>query len=76
MINSVQKLVTKIENGRGVRDLKTLAATCDDPKILKDGLVGYMEDMDAPKVLMDMIRRFDFEALTKEAKPLPDAEPA
>ncbi len=68
MINSVQKLVTKIERGRGVKDLKTLAATCDDPAIFKDGLVGYLDDMKAPKALMDIIRGFDFDKLTDEAK--------
>lgn len=71
MISSVQKLARKIETGRGMRDLKTLAATCEDPAIIRDGVVGYMEDMQAPKVLMDMIRGFDFEKLTKEAEPLP-----
>ena len=70
MLNSLQKLVRKIETGRGVKDLKTLAATCDDPAILRDGVVGYLEDVKAPKVLMDMIRDFDFEKLTRDAQPL------
>lgn len=68
MISSVQKLADKIQNGRGVRDLKTLSATCDDPKIIRDGLVGYMEDVDAPKMLLDLVRDFDFEKMTEQAK--------
>ncbi len=70
MISSVQKLATKIQRGSGVKDLKMLAATCDDPAILRDGVVGYLEDVKAPKALMDMIRGFDFEKMTKEAAPL------
>lgn len=75
MINSVQKLATKIERGRGVRDLKTLAATCNDPSIVRDGVVGYMQDVEAPKVLLDMIRAIDFEKMTRETAPL-DIAPA
>lgn len=68
MLSSVQKLANNLQKGRGVRDLKTLAATCDDPKILRDGLVGYMEDVQAPKMLLDLVRDFDFEKMTEQAK--------
>ena len=71
MIGSVQKLATKIQRGRGVKDLKMLAATCDDPAILRDGVVGYLDDIKAPKALMDMIRGFDFEKMTRDAEKLP-----
>ena len=71
MIGSVQKLATKIQRGRGVKDLKILAATCDDPAILRDGVVGYLDDIKAPKALMDMIRGFDFEKMTRDAEKLP-----
>jgi len=75
MFSSVQKLANSIQKGRGVRDLKTLAATCDDPKILRDGLVGYMEDVEAPKMLLDLVRDFDFEKMTEQAKAAIDAKP-
>lgn len=68
MLTSVQKLAEKLQKGRGIRDLKILAATCDDPKIMRDGLVGYMEDMEAPKMLMDLVRDFDFDKMTEQAK--------
>ena len=68
LLSSVQKLVKSLQDGRGGRDLKTLAATCGNPKILRDGIVGYMEQMEAPKMLMDMVRQLDFEQMTKRAQ--------
>ncbi len=71
MINSVQKLIKKLTNGRGVKDLRTLATTCNDPKIVRDSIASAMEDMQAPQILLDAIRNMDM----SKTGPLPDETP-
>ena len=60
MMSSMQTLVKRLQNGRGVKDLRTLSATCDDPAIVRDGVVGYMEDAGAPQSLLKLLRDVDF----------------
>ena len=42
--SSVNKLTKELRDGQGLKDLKTLAKTCNDPKIVSDSLTKLMED--------------------------------
>ena len=42
--NSMKSLERQVKNGRGFRDLKTLASTCNDPAVITDSLTGFMRD--------------------------------
>ncbi len=40
--NSLKSLEKELKNGRGIKDLKTLSATCNDPKIISDAMGGFL----------------------------------
>ena len=42
MMNSLSSLAKKFENGRAMRDMRTLAQTCDDPNLIKDAMTDFM----------------------------------
>lgn len=42
--SSVKSLTKELETGRGMRDLKTLASTCNDPDIIKTAMTNVMRD--------------------------------
>jgi len=42
MMNAISSLAKKFENGRAMRDMRTLAQTCDDPKLIKNAMTDFM----------------------------------
>lgn len=42
--SSVNKLTKELRNGQGLKDLKMMASTCNDPKIVTESLTKLMED--------------------------------
>ena len=40
--NSLKSLEKELKNGQGIKDLKTLSATCNDPKIISDAMGGFL----------------------------------
>ena len=44
MQSSVKKLLNELEDGRGINDLRTLANTCDDPKIVTTAMSDFLRD--------------------------------
>ena len=40
--NSLKNLEKELKNGQGIKDLKTLSATCNDPKIISDAMGGFL----------------------------------
>ena len=42
LMNSINKLANKVENGRAIGDLRTLANTCDDPKLIQEAMTDFM----------------------------------
>lgn len=42
--SSVKSLTKELETGRGMRDLKTLAKTCNDPGLIKSAMTNVMRD--------------------------------
>jgi len=41
--NAVKKLNKELTNGQGIKDLKTVAQTCNDPKIVSDSMRDLMK---------------------------------
>ncbi len=57
--NSVKKLESELESGRGIRDLRMLARTCDDPKIISDTMGRYLRSHNLPDGLIRFIENLD-----------------
>ena len=55
--NSLNILKNQLENGRGTRDLKKLASTCNDPKLLTDAFSNFMDRQEINPSIIDWIER-------------------
>lgn len=55
LANSMKSLERQAKNGRGMRDLKTLAKTCNDPSLLTDSLTGFMRDQGLPENMINFV---------------------
>jgi len=44
LMGSINNLADNFENGRGIRDLRTLASTCNDPNLLKNTMSNFMRE--------------------------------
>jgi len=53
--SSMKRLERQVKNGRGIRDLKTLARTCDDPKIITNSLTGFMKEQGLPDNMINFV---------------------
>lgn len=53
--SAINKLTKQLESGRGVKDLKILRRTCNDPAIMSDALTGFMQDKGLPPAMIDFI---------------------
>ena len=51
-LNSLEK---ELKNGQGIRDLKTLSATCNDPKIISDAMGGFLRKQGLPDNVVNFI---------------------
>lgn len=52
---SLKGLEKELKNGQGIRDLKTLSATCDDPKIISDAMGGFLRKQGLPDNIINFI---------------------
>lgn len=53
---SFEKLEKELTRGRGVKDLKILADTCDNPDIITDGMTDYVQGLGLPEKLTSFIK--------------------
>jgi hypothetical protein len=44
LMNSINSLSDKFENGRAMRDMRTLADNCSDPELIKNAMTDYLEE--------------------------------
>ena len=51
----LSSLKRELTRGRGIRDLRTLASTCDDPLILASAMDRYLDRQGLPSGLRDFI---------------------
>ncbi len=54
---SVKSLTRELESGRGMRDLKTLARTCNNPKIVTGAMSNLMRDNGLSQQMIDFVER-------------------
>lgn len=47
--SKVKGLEKELLRGQGMKDLKTLAMTCDDPRILTNGIASYVDRLELPE---------------------------
>lgn len=53
--NSLKSLEKELKNGRGIRDLKTLSATCNDPKIVSDAMGDFLRKQGLPENVINFV---------------------
>lgn len=53
----VKGLENELLRGSGIKDLKTVARLCDDPKILTDGIDNFMTRLDLPDQMRSFMER-------------------
>jgi len=53
--NAVKKLNKELTEGQGIKDLKTVATTCNDPKIVSDSMRNLMKRQGVSDALLSRI---------------------
>ena len=54
--NSLKSLEKELTRGRGIKDLKTLAKTCNDPQIVTNGMTAFVEQLGLPRRMSAFIQ--------------------
>lgn len=68
LASSMKSLERQVKNGRGIRDLKTLAATCNDPELLTGTLTKFMSDQGLPDNMINFLQQTSiYQNLLQEA---------
>lgn len=55
LLRSLKNLEKELKSGQGIRDLKTLSATCNDPKIISDAMGGFLRNQGLPDNIINFI---------------------
>lgn len=53
--NSIKSLTKELESGRGIRDLKTVANTCNDPTIVTSAMTNLMRENGLSQWMIEMV---------------------
>ncbi|MCF6220128.1 MAG: hypothetical protein L3J65_03360 [Robiginitomaculum sp.] len=59
MMNALSKLANKMENGRAMRDMRTLSETCNDPDLLKNAMNDFMREQGISEKFISFINDID-----------------
>ena len=57
--NSLKSLEKELKSGTGIRDLKMLSKTCNDPVLVNKAMNGFMRNQGLPTNLIDFIEVLD-----------------
>lgn len=69
VMSALSKLARQFENGQAVKDLRTLARTCDDPKLVKSAMTDLMRKKGMPDTFINFISQLDqFEKMLKSGE--------
>jgi len=52
---SLKGLEKELTSGQGIKDLKILSATCNDPKIISDAMGGFLRNQGLPDNIINFI---------------------
>lgn len=72
LMNAVSKLGRKFENGRAMKDMRTLAATCDDPELIKNAMTDFMREQGIDEKFIGFINSLDAYKTMLETGKKPD----
>jgi len=73
--NSMSRLKKELTNGAGVRDLRTLASTCNDPEIIRKSMSDLLDRQGLPDRFQAMIEQSSiFDNLLNEITNLEEFE--
>ncbi len=65
--SSFEKLEKELTEGQGIRDIKLLAKTCDDPDIISKAMRNVFENQGVSANVLDFIEGLDFyQAILRE----------
>jgi len=53
--SSLKSLEKELKDGRGMRDLKTLSSTCNDPKLVSTAMSNFMQKQGLPDNMIGFI---------------------
>jgi len=59
IMNALSSLTDKFENGRAIGDMRTLAQTCDDPKLIQGAMTDFMRKKGLPENFISFINEID-----------------
>jgi hypothetical protein len=59
MMSAINGLADKFKNGKAMRDMRTLANTCDDPSLIKNAMTDYMREQGISENFIDFINDID-----------------
>lgn len=69
LMNSISRLGKKFEHGHAMRDMRTLAKTCDDPKLIQNAMTNFMRQEGIDEQFIGFINRMDiYQELLKTGK--------
>ena len=57
--SSMKSLEKELKSGQGIKDLKTLSATCNDPKIISEAMGGFLRKQGLPDNIIRFIEDLD-----------------
>jgi len=56
---SLTSLVNSFQNSQALEDLQLLGTTCDDPNLVKNALVGTLQEYNVPQQYIDLLGELD-----------------
>lgn len=72
LMNSLSRLGKKLENGRAMQDMRTLASTCDDPKLIKNAMTDFMRGQGIDEKFIRFLNNFEAYTTLLETGEKPD----
>jgi len=72
MQSSVKKLMNELEDGKGINDLRTLANTCDDPKIITTAMSDFLSNQGFSDKIIGFIESMGFYERALETMSTPE----
>ncbi len=55
---AMKKLVSSFQNSQGIKDLKTLASTCDDPQLIKKAMTEFLQQEGVDDKMIALMENF------------------
>lgn len=59
LMNSIKSLGNKFENGHAMRDMRTLASTCNDPELIKSAMTDFMREQGIDERIVNFLNGFE-----------------